>query len=333
MVYGVPLIVFMDDVLGNISKQSNKHHIIYMSNPNLPQEMVEKEFCVRFVTSLPHAAPMELMAAMKESISSEQGVDAWDCIANKEILLCPYALLLAGDNPMQAEECSHGGLRCNLFCRTCEVGGTKDEKELLEDFEALFKLRNATSKTGISDSGTKAILNTLAELGKSIHASFSRRSQINKAEIRKQLEDALEDLLRPGKSIKDYINPLLGMPNINIHLDTPTEVLHTFLLGIVKYYWSQTVMIIDKAKAMELFQMRLAALSTEGLNALAMNAEYICQHRGGLIGKHFKSLAQLMPFVVYDLVPSYLLQAWNTISKLVVLLWHSEIKNLEVYLV
>lgn len=92
-------------------------------------------------------------------------------------------------------------------------------------------------------------------------------------------------------------------------------------------------MVIDKAKAMELLQMRLAALSTEGLNAPAMNAEYICRYRGGLIGKHFKSLAQLMPFVVYDLVPSYLLQAWNTIGNLVVLLWHTEIKNLEVYLV
>lgn len=68
MVYSVPLIIFMDDVSGNVSKQWNKHHAIYMSNANLPREMLEKEFCVRFVTSSPHAAPMELMHAMKESI-------------------------------------------------------------------------------------------------------------------------------------------------------------------------------------------------------------------------------------------------------------------------
>lgn len=69
MVYTVPLIVFMDDVSGNISKQWNKHHAIYMSNASLPREMLEKEFCVRFVTSSPHAAPMELMKGMKDSIA------------------------------------------------------------------------------------------------------------------------------------------------------------------------------------------------------------------------------------------------------------------------
>jgi hypothetical protein len=68
MVLTVPLIVFMDDVSGNISKQWNKHHVIYMSNAALPREMLEKEFCVRFVSSSPHATPMELMCGFKESI-------------------------------------------------------------------------------------------------------------------------------------------------------------------------------------------------------------------------------------------------------------------------
>ena len=32
MVLTVPLIIFMDDVSGNVSKQWNKHHVVYMSN-------------------------------------------------------------------------------------------------------------------------------------------------------------------------------------------------------------------------------------------------------------------------------------------------------------
>ena len=69
MVYAVPLIIFMDDISGNISKQWNKHHTIYMSNTNLPHEMLEKEFHVHFIASSPHVALMELMKAMKDSIS------------------------------------------------------------------------------------------------------------------------------------------------------------------------------------------------------------------------------------------------------------------------
>lgn len=68
MVYSVPVIIFMDDVSGNITKQWNKHHVVYMSNANMPREMLEKEFCVRFVSSSPNATPMELMAALRTCI-------------------------------------------------------------------------------------------------------------------------------------------------------------------------------------------------------------------------------------------------------------------------
>ncbi|KIK75213.1 hypothetical protein PAXRUDRAFT_173456, partial [Paxillus rubicundulus Ve08.2h10] len=118
MVYAVPLIIFMNDVLGNISKQWNKHHVIYMSNTNLPHEMLEEEFYVWFVTSSPHAAPMELMDAMKESVlkAAASGVVAWDCRDNEEVMLIPQGLFFGGDNPMQGEECSQAGLTCNYFC-------------------------------------------------------------------------------------------------------------------------------------------------------------------------------------------------------------------------
>ena len=54
---------------------------------------------------------------------------------------------------------------------------------------------------------------------------------------------------------------------VDIHLDTPTEVLHTFLLGIVKYWWGQTVHILSDSKRMNLLQSCLASLDTSGLNA------------------------------------------------------------------
>lgn len=90
---------------------------------------------------------------------------------------------------------------------------------------------------------------------------------------------------------------------------------------------------MTKNKMMAKFEARLAALDADGLNIPKINAEYFCRYKGGLIGKHFKSLAQVMAFLVHDLVPAKVLEAWTVIGRLVVLLWHTEIEDIEVYLV
>ncbi len=73
-------------------------------------------------------------------VAAEEGVSAYDIKTDEDILLVPYGLFLGGDNPMQAEECSHGGLKCNYFCRTCHVGGTKEQKQTLAGYNALFEV-------------------------------------------------------------------------------------------------------------------------------------------------------------------------------------------------
>lgn len=73
--------------------------------------------------------------------AADTGIIAWDCRNEEEVVLCPYGLFWAGDNPMQAEECSQAGLACNYFCRTCKVGGTKQYKASDEGFQNIFKVR------------------------------------------------------------------------------------------------------------------------------------------------------------------------------------------------
>ena len=128
------------------------------------------------------------------------------------------------------------------------------------------------------------------------------------------------------------INPLLSTPGINIHKDTLTEILHTILLGIVKYFWGQTTYILEKDQLLRLFQICLASIDQEGLNTLTLHADYIIKYKGVLVGKHFKGLAQVMPYLIYDLIPEKVLQAWSLIGKLVVLLWHMSIEDTEAYL-
>jgi hypothetical protein len=72
------------------------------------------------------------------SNAAESGIIAWDCKFDEEVMLIPSGLFIAGDNPMQAEECSHAGLNCNYFCRTCHVGGTKEYKESEVGYNSIF---------------------------------------------------------------------------------------------------------------------------------------------------------------------------------------------------
>lgn len=68
MVYGIPLILFMDDASGNVTKQWNKHYNIYLSNAALTRQILDQEYCTHFITTSPHARPMELMQGARGSI-------------------------------------------------------------------------------------------------------------------------------------------------------------------------------------------------------------------------------------------------------------------------
>lgn len=101
----------------------------------------------------------------------------------------------------------------------------------------------------------------------------------------------------------------------------------------MKYYWAQTVHILDKEKKLETFRARLNSILSDGLNIPNIPADYMCRYSGGLIGKHFKTLAQIMAFAVYDLVPREVLDAWLVTGDLTVLLWYTEIEDMGSYLV
>lgn len=63
----VYIIIFINDVSGNVSKQWNKHYVCYMSNAMLPREHIDKELNVHFVSSSPSVNTLELVQGIRES--------------------------------------------------------------------------------------------------------------------------------------------------------------------------------------------------------------------------------------------------------------------------
>ncbi|KAG8731268.1 hypothetical protein FRC12_019809 [Ceratobasidium sp. 428] len=80
-----------------------------------------------------------IRASMEEAFNSP--AVAFDCVLQEEVLVRPYALFWAGDNPMQAKHCSTG-MSSNHFCRTCNAGGSDKFKQSFDGYKLLFESRN-----------------------------------------------------------------------------------------------------------------------------------------------------------------------------------------------
>ena len=190
-------------------------------------------------------------------------------------------------------------------------------------------LKEAVTASGVKDSFATPIINRLVAAGKSLR----RATPSHPALSRDQVHQVLLAELAKCRDNMPVMNPLLDMPGFDVHQDTPVEPLHTVLLGVVKYFWGQTMWTLEKNKQLLLFQTRLNSLEADGLKIPSIMADYMCRYRGGLIGKHFKTISQIMSFAVAGLVSEELKNTWLALGRLTVLIWETEILDVEAYLV
>lgn len=83
----------------------------------------------------------------------------------------------------------------------------------------------------------------------------------------------------------------------------------------------------------DLFTIRVQSTDIDGLKVPPIRSAYMMQYRNALIGKHFKTLMQTMPFHVHDLVTPAQFALVKSVAELGALLWVSEIEDMSQYLV
>jgi hypothetical protein len=148
------------------------------------------------------------------------------------------------------------GSNANFPCRKCHWGGTQVEKETEEKYHECHlagaardaaKIRKNLEEqlqlsmpgdpkavteyqraTGTKDKITQHWIDILLSKAKAMKAENRRRKQDDIASELKTWLDA-----QPG----DKMNPLLDIVGLDPSQDTPVELLHTILLGVIKYIW------------------------------------------------------------------------------------------------
>ncbi|KAJ7859863.1 hypothetical protein B0H14DRAFT_2350940 [Mycena olivaceomarginata] len=341
---------FSDDVSGNKSKSWNKHWNAYMMHRNLPRQILQQEFHIHFISTSPNASVSEQFREFKQAVEETHTdpVETRDEAGNTSCF-CIYINAGPSDNPMQSEVSAHIGGKGNCMCRKCRVGGTQKDKASDTGYHALFEagvprtkeliLGELKKQVKMACSGViKHVKDLQTETGvKDVYTQFyidgliSRFKSIRKDEPNRTVEDIEAELIQWTVDNGDNIySPFFAMKGFDPTKDTPIELLHTILLGIIKYIWhvSHTSWSPEQKQT---YSMRLQSTNTDGLSVHAIRASYIMQYAGSLIGRQFKTIAQVNIFHIRDLVTEDQFKAWRASGELSALLWFPEIRNLEEY--
>lgn len=280
--------------------------------------------------------------------------EVYDAISGRYVRLRLALLSLAADNPMSSEISGHIGSRGNYFCRKCLAGGSKEEKRSDIVFHSLFEAgeprSNETVKSAIvyqiaafatkgsqrmnreqTASGIKwSIPHSVLDSFKEEAARFQIRSI---EEMLPRVHDSL--LQRPD--LAEITFPASALcEGFDGSRDSPVEILHTILLGIVKYIWGETHKHLIKTTSQaqrKAFLERLHCANLKGMNIPKLQPSYLLQHGGGLQGPEFRSLVQIGAFQLRDCVDEDLWKLWKAAGVLAALIWMPVIVNHELYLV
>ncbi|KAA1076653.1 hypothetical protein PGT21_014571 [Puccinia graminis f. sp. tritici] len=120
-------------------------------------------------------------------------------------------------------------------------------------------------------------------------------------------------------------NPFFQVP------DTPVEVLHVFLLGIVKYL-VRDLMGRMKPAQLDLIEGRYRAFNLAGLNIPWLSPHYMAKHSSNFVGKEFKAVLQSAPFVLFEFMDDPERQAWIALCQLAPLVFQTHIDEMRPYL-
>lgn len=228
-----------------------------------------------------------------------------------------------------------------------QIGKLRSKKETTTQLRSYFdeattlntktKVKDMRTASGIKDTFQLVFLEKLFDSYKSKRGRPARQAALNAAR-----EKLPKNTISPVWRIEGEFLPFYFRltcfdfrPGLDPHQDTPVEILHVVLLGFVKYLWRDLVQnqLKNNDTEKDLLKTRLNSFDVSGLGISPLAGHTLVQYSGSLIGRDFRAIAQVAPFVVYDLVSKDCLATWVALSKLIPLIWQPTIKDIDAHIV
>ena len=125
---------------------------------------------------------------------------------------------------------------------------------------------------------------------------------------------------------------MFGALEFDPNCDSPVEILHVILLGVVKYWWRDAVSRQDSA-GKDLLKARIESLEVSGLGTPRVRGQTFVQYAGSLVGRDFRVILQIAPAVLQGLIPETHYEGWLALCRMAPLVFQPEIQNRETYMV
>ncbi|KIY43177.1 hypothetical protein FISHEDRAFT_78686 [Fistulina hepatica ATCC 64428] len=161
---------------------------------------------------------------------------------------------------------------------------------------AKTKTRTAQTESGVKDTFQEHFLDKLFSSYAKVKGKDKKQQSLNTAAVH-----CLPSVVDWSASA----NPVWRIKGLDPHCDTPVEVLHVVLLGFVKYFWRDAInnQIGKDDVKHELLKTHLNCFDIDGLGLDGkLSGHTLVQYAGSLMGSDFRTIAQVAPFVLYDLI-------------------------------
>ncbi|KAJ7436186.1 hypothetical protein FB451DRAFT_1379084 [Mycena latifolia] len=334
-VHSVPLWTYCDDTSGNVSKKWNKYNSILFTLAGLPCALTQMLYNIHFIATSNLSPPLEMIEAVVAMLreARKDGIEVWDCEYNEWILIIPWFLAFQGDNPMLSEFASHVGMKGK------PEPPERKSKQLRTpppSFSVLLTVPQVPSMTWLLTAVQKINISNIFSINfRPWHRNLgtSKRSGVQAFEAGLSKAEEVKKLLHQLRTEMpaNIFNPLLSILDFDTNADTPVEILHVVLLGVVKYWWRDAVSR-QTSKGKEELKACPSSVDVAGLNTPPIRSYTYVQYAGSLVGRDFRVILQVVLVVLHGLIPQAHYNGWVALCKLALFMFQPAIEDMPSHL-